>query len=167
MMKLVTWVHDRATRLTGPSAWIPTVVRVAAGGFFVATGAGKLLDHAHEVDEFRRFEVPIPEVAVPAVGLLEIAGGTLLVVGLLVRPSAIALALSMVGALLTAGRVVRGSFHLVYAPLLLVAMLFMAWAGPGRASLDERSRATTRGAGAQRRRSPRSERPRRRYPAPQ
>jgi putative oxidoreductase len=122
-------------------------VRVGAGAFFVSTGVGKFLDHAHELDEFRRFEVPFPELAVPAVGLLEIVAGALLVVGFLVRPSALALALNMVGALLTAGRVVGGSFHLVYAPLLLVAMIFLAWAGPGRASLDERARAAAAAAG--------------------
>ncbi|MSO79410.1 MAG: DoxX family protein [Acidimicrobiia bacterium] len=142
----LTWVRDRTTRLNGPAAWIPTVVRVGAGAFFLSTGAGKFLDHAHEVAEFRRFEVPLPEIAVPAVGLLELVAGALLVVGLLVRPSAIALALNMVGALLTAGRVVGGSFHLVYAPLLLVAMIFLAWVGPGRASLDERARAAATGA---------------------
>jgi len=82
--------------------------------------------------------VPLPDIAVPAVGVLEIVGGALLVVGFLTRPAALALALNMVGALLTAGRVVGGDFHLVYAPLLLVAMLFVLWAGPGRWSVDER-----------------------------
>jgi uncharacterized membrane protein YphA (DoxX/SURF4 family) len=44
----------------------------------------------------------------------------------------------MVGALATAGRVEGGSFHLVYGPILLVAMVFLCWAGPGRLSVDER-----------------------------
>jgi putative oxidoreductase len=134
MMNLLE--RSRVTRLTGAAAWIPTIVRVGAGGFFVSTGFGKFLDYSHEVDEFRRFEVPLPDVAVPAVAVLEIIGGVLLVIGLLTRPAALALALNMVGALLTAGRVVGGSFHLVFAPSLLLLMVFLLWAGPGRLSID-------------------------------
>jgi putative oxidoreductase len=124
------------TRLTGAGAWIPTVVRVLAGAFFVSTGMGKFLDHAKEVHDFRGFEVPWPEVAVPVVGTIEVLGGLLLVIGFLTRPAAFVLALNMVGALATAGRVEGGSFHLVYAPTLLVLMLFVCWAGPGRLALD-------------------------------
>jgi putative oxidoreductase len=130
--------RSRTTRLSGVAAWIPTVVRVAAGGFFVGTGVGKFLDHSHEVEEFERFEVPLPDLAVPAVGVLEIVGGALLIIGLLTRLAALLLALNMVGALLTAGRVVGGDFHLVYAPALLIAMLLLLWSGPGRLSVDER-----------------------------
>jgi putative oxidoreductase len=117
---------------------VPTVVRVVTGLFFVSTSFGKFFDYSKEVDDFRGFEVPWPEVAVPVVGVVELVGGILLVIGLLTRPAAIVLALNMVGALATAGRVEGGSFHLVYAPVLLVAMLFLAWVGPGRASIDER-----------------------------
>jgi len=128
----------RTNRFTGAPAWIPTVVRVVSGLFFVSTGIGKFVDYSKEVDDFRGFEVPWPEVAVPAVGTLELVGGVLLVVGLFVRPVAFLLALNMVGALATAGRVEGGSFHLVYGPALLVLMLFLCWAGPGRWSIDER-----------------------------
>jgi putative oxidoreductase len=128
----------RQNRFGGGAAWIPTVVRVLAGVFFVSTGIGKFTDHAQEVADFRGFEVPWPDVAVPVVGTVEVVGGILLVVGLLVRPAAFVLACNMVGALATAGRVEGGSFHLVYGPTLLVLMVFLVWAGPGRASLDAR-----------------------------
>jgi len=128
----------RQNRLHGPAAWLPTVVRVLTGLFFVSTGIGKFADHAKEVADFRGFEVPWPEVAVPVVGTIELVGGLLLVVGLLTRPAALVLALNMIGALATAGRVEGGSFHLVYAPVLLVLMIFLCWAGPGRLSLDGR-----------------------------
>jgi putative oxidoreductase len=130
--------RSRRTRFSGAFAWAPTVVRVPSGLFFVSTGLGKFFDHAHEVKDFRSYEVPWPEVAVPFVGVLELVGGVLLVVGLLTRPAALALALNMIGALATAGRVVGGDFHLVYAPALLVCMVFVLWAGPGRWSMDER-----------------------------
>jgi putative oxidoreductase len=130
--------RSRVTRWTGWQAWVPTVVRVVTGLFFVSTSFGKFFDYSKEVDEFRGFEVPWPVVAVPVVGVVELVGGILLVLGFLTRPAAIVLALNMVGALATAGRVEGGSFHLVYGPVLLIAMLFVAWVGPGRASIDER-----------------------------
>jgi hypothetical protein len=43
----------------------------------------------------------------------------------------------MVGAIATGGRVDGGFVNLGLAPLLLVAMLFLVWAGAGRLSLDE------------------------------
>jgi putative oxidoreductase len=130
--------RSRVTRWTGWQAWVPAVVRVVTGLFFVSTSFGKFFDYSKEVDEFRGFEVPWPEVAVPVVGVVELVGGILLVLGFLTRPAAIVLALNMIGALATAGRVEGGSFHLVYGPVLLIAMLFVAWVGPGRASIDER-----------------------------
>jgi putative oxidoreductase len=135
------------SRFTGGAAWMATVVRVVTGLFFVSTGIGKFADHAKEVADFRGFEVPWPEVAVPVVGTIEVVGGLLLVVGLLVRPAAFVLALNMIGALATAGRVEGGSFHLVYAPALLVLMVFLVWAGPGRCSLDERMATRRAGSG--------------------
>jgi len=125
-------------RLSGAAAWVPTVVCIVAGLFFVSVSLGKFFDYSKEVDDFRTYEVPWPEVAVPAVGVVELVGGVLLVVGFLVRPVAFVLALNMVGALVTAGRVEGGSFHLVYGPALLVLMIVLCWTGPGRWSIDER-----------------------------
>jgi putative oxidoreductase len=144
------------SRLQGPVGWIPAVLRVLSGLFLVSTGIGKFTDHAKEVADFRGYEVPWPEVAVPAVGVIEVVGGALLVIGLLVRPAAFVLACNMIGALATAGRVEGGSFHLVYAPVLLVVMLFLVWSGAGRCSLDERMTAR---ADVGRRSAPVAERP--------
>lgn len=137
---LLAFVQSRDSRFSGAGAWATTIVRVVTGLFFVSTSLGKFFDYSKEVDDFRSYEVPWAEVAVPAVGALELVGGVLLVIGLFTRLSALLLALNMVGALATAGRVEGGSFHLVYAPALLVAMLFLLWAGPGRWSVDERRR---------------------------
>jgi putative oxidoreductase len=128
----------QTTRPAGGAAWIPTVVRIVSGLFYVSVGLGKFFDYSKEVDDFRSYEVPWAEVAVPLVGTLEVVGGALLVVGFLVRPMAFLLMLDMVGALATAGRVEGGSFHLVYGPALLVLMLLLCWTGPGRLSIDER-----------------------------
>ena len=67
---------------------------------------------------------------------MELLGGFLLVVGLFTRLAALILAVNMVGAIATAGRVDGGSFHLGVAPTLLVAMLFLVWAGSGALAVD-------------------------------
>jgi putative oxidoreductase len=122
----------------GPGAYVVGLVRVVAGAFFVSVSTGKFLDHAQEAVDFDRYGVPVPDVAVYAVGTLEVVCGLLLVFGLLTRPAAGLLALNMIGAISTAGRVDGGSFNLGVAPALLVVMLVLLWTGAGRPSLDHR-----------------------------
>jgi putative oxidoreductase len=128
------WVF--AARTHGAGAWATTVVRVVTGVLFVSFSAGKFVDHAQESADFDHYGIPAPEVATYLVGALELVGGVLLVLGLLTRPAALLLALNMVGAIATAGRVDGGTFHLGVAPAMLVAMLFLVWAGSGRLALD-------------------------------
>lgn len=111
-------------------------VRIAAGAFYVSVGIGKFLDHARESSDFASYGVPVPDVAVVLVGVVEVVGGALLVLGLFTRPAAIALAATMVGAIATAGVQEGGSFHLGVAPTLLVLMVLVAWLGPGWPALD-------------------------------
>lgn len=68
--------------------------------------------------------------------MIELVCGLLLVIGLLTRPAAAALALTLVGAIATAGRVEGGSFNLGVAPALLAVMLLLLWVGSGRPALD-------------------------------
>jgi hypothetical protein len=51
-------------------------------------------------------------------------------------PSRCLLALDLVGVLATAGRVEGGFVNLGLASLLLAAMVFLIWAGPGALALD-------------------------------
>ena len=122
----------------GVPAYAVGLVRIVAGAFFVSVSTGKFLDHAQEAMDFDRYGVPVPDVAVVAVGTIEVVCGLLLVVGLLTRPAAGLLALTLIGAIATAGRVEGGSFHLGVAPTLLVVMLALVWTGAGRPSLDRR-----------------------------
>lgn len=122
----------------GPWGWAVTVVRVAAGIVFVLFSFGKLLRHAEEAAAFERYGIPLADAAVVLVGLLELGGGILLVLGLLTRPAALALAGNMAVAIATAGRIEGGPVHLGLAPALLAAMLLLVWAGAGHASLDAR-----------------------------
>jgi putative oxidoreductase len=132
--RLTAWVF--ASRTQGAGAWVTTVVRVGTGVLFVLFSLGKFVDHSQESADFDHYGIPAPEVTTYLVGALELVGGILLVIGLLTRPAALALALNMVGAIATAGRVDGGTFHLGVAPAMLVAMLFLVWAGSGRLAVD-------------------------------
>jgi putative oxidoreductase len=136
-------IHDLVvkfltSRLQGRAAIAATVVRIVTGMLFVAVSIGKFTDRSKEVADFHRFGVPMPGLAVSVVGSVELICGTALVLGLLTRLAALLLAADMVGAIVTAGRVVGGGIHLGLAPTLLVAMLFLLWAGPARFALDRR-----------------------------
>ena len=121
----------------GVGAW-PVVVRAAAGSVFVGFSFGKFFRHEAERGAFERYGIPFPDIATYLIGSLELVGGVALIVGLLVRPFAFALACNMAGAITTAGRIEGGPVHLLLAPTLLLAMLFLLWAGPGLRSLDAR-----------------------------
>ena len=129
-----------ASRFGGAGAWATTVVRVVAGVLFVSFSTGKFTDHMMESVDFERYGVPWPDGAVYLAGTVELLGGLLLIVGLLTRPAALVLACNLVVAIATAGRVEGGTFHLGVGPAMLVAMLFLVWAGPGVLALDNRIR---------------------------
>jgi putative oxidoreductase len=126
------------SRLHGAGAYATTAVRVVTGAIFVSVSTGKFVDHMKEAMDFESYGVPIPDTAVYVVGVLELVGGLLLVVGLFTRVAALLLAANMVGAISTAGVMEGGSFHLGVGPALLVAMLFLLWAGPGALALDNK-----------------------------
>ena len=126
------------TRAHGATATAAALLRVVTGFFFIGAGIGKFVEHAHEVEEFERFGFSSPDTIVYLIGVVEIGGGLLLVLGLLTRLAALMLAGNMVGAISTAGVKVGGAFHLGVAPTLLLIMLFLVWAGSGPAALDNR-----------------------------
>ena len=128
------------SRFTGPGAWFTTAIRLVAGALFVSFSTGKFTDHTAESVDFERYGLPWPDGAVYLAGTLEMLCGLLLVIGLLTRPAALVLAGNLVVAIATAGRVDGGSFHLGVGPAMLVAMLFLIWAGPGVLALDNRIR---------------------------
>ena len=126
----------RVPRLRGCTAWLATLVALAAGGIFVAFGVGHFANHGSEVAAFRGYQVPFATLAVWAVGVVELGGGVTLVLGLFVRPAAAALAVELMGVIATAGRVEGGFVNLGLASLLLATMVFLVWAGPGALTLD-------------------------------
>jgi putative oxidoreductase len=91
-----------------------------------------------EAADYEKYGVPLPDIAVWVSGTVEVVGGALLVMGLLTRLAAALLAMNLVVAISTAGVMEGGTFHLGVGPALLVAMLFVVWAGGGAFSLDGR-----------------------------
>lgn len=128
-----------APRVRGAFASVAVLaVRLAAGVFLVGVGIGKFADHASEVADFRHYGVPLPDLAVPLAGVIEIVGGLCVVAGLLIRPAAAIVALNLLVALLTAGLTDGGTFHLVVGPTLMVAMILLVFTGAPAPSVDDR-----------------------------
>ncbi len=121
-----------------------TLTRVVAGAIFVVFGAGKFINHASELSSFQSYGLPWPAGLVYVIGVLELAGGLLLIMGLFTRPAALLLAGDMVGAIAVSG-IGRGeTISLTLAPALLLATVTLVLLGPGRAAAVRRaSRVTT------------------------
>jgi putative oxidoreductase len=122
------------------------LVRVVAGGFLVPHGMWKLFGvtggtHEQMVEFFRGIGLEPAGLLVYAVGIVEFFGGSLIVVGLLTRPAALA-------ATVTTG-VAAFYFHLPlgfyvenggaeFALLWTAVLLMIAIRGGGPLSLDRR-----------------------------
>lgn len=127
-----------ARRVAGPAAWAIAALRVAAGVIFASFSLGKFRRHEAEVGAFEEYGIPIADVMVYVVGTLELVAGALLIMGLLTRPAALAMAGNMVVALATAGRIEPSFVHTALPPLLIVVMALLLWGGPGRLGADGR-----------------------------
>ena len=110
-------------------------VRLLSGGVFVVFGIGKFVNHASELASFKSYGLPAPEAFVVVIGLVELAGGLLLIIGMLTRPAALVLAGDMIGAIVVSGIAKGEIISLTLAPAELVAMLVLLWTGPGATSL--------------------------------
>jgi putative oxidoreductase len=114
------------------------VARLIGGGVFVVFGIGKFVNHASEVASFDDYGLPAPGAFVYVIGVIELAGGLSLVLGLLTRPAALVLAGDMVGAIVVSGIGLGEVISLTLAPAELLLCSFLLWQGAGRYSLDHR-----------------------------
>ncbi len=114
------WI-DRVLGSRAPRAI--ALVRAAIGFVFVTEGILKFLDPAaFGAGRFARIGIPAPEVMGSFVGVVEIAGGVLVSLGLLTRPAAFALVIDMLVAIAS-----------TKIPILL-GQGFLGFAGPSGAS---------------------------------
>jgi len=122
-----------ASRRTG---WGLTLTRWASAIVFISFGLGKFINHGSETASFRGYGLPVPGAFADLIGILELVGGGMLLIGLGTRIAAALLATDMVGAVVVSG-ILRGeTVSLTLAPVLLIAMLGLVALGPGGASLD-------------------------------
>jgi putative oxidoreductase len=122
--------------VSGRSALLVALLRVAGAVVFVVFGIAKFTAHGDEVASFEKYGLPAPDAFVYAIGVLEVVGGLLLLAGLLTRPVALALAGDMVGAIVVSGIGQNEVVSLTVAPAELVVMLVLVRAGPGAAAVD-------------------------------
>lgn len=141
---LYTTLTERLERLFAPLGHVVLLVlRLVWGWQFLTTGLGKLENHARVTDFFTSLHIPAPGVNAWFIGGLELAGGALLLLGLLSRPIALLLTGNMFVAYLTADRpALLGVFRDLDAFLradpfwFLFVSVVVLTLGPGALSLD-------------------------------
>jgi putative oxidoreductase len=132
---------------TGWRATAAFLGRLAGGAVFVVFGAGKFTDHASELASFHQYGLPAADAFVYVIGVVELVGGVLLILGLATRPAAVVLAGDMVGAIIVSGIGLGELVSLTLAPAELALCLFLLWTGPGAFALDRHFIGPSRGAG--------------------
>jgi uncharacterized membrane protein YphA (DoxX/SURF4 family) len=103
-----------------------TTVAVVGGVIFFFAGLVKFVFHHWELSAFRSFGLPYPSALEIFAGVLEMAGGVLLVFRRYVVPVAVLLSVTMVVAIGASG-IGHGDVipSLTLAPVLLIAMLYL------------------------------------------
>jgi uncharacterized membrane protein YphA (DoxX/SURF4 family) len=101
-------------------------VAVVTGVIFVFAGLVKFVFHGWELHAFRSFGLPWPSALEIFAGVIEVAGGVLLVLRVLVVPVAGLLGITMVVAIGASG-IGHGDVipSLTLAPALLAALVFL------------------------------------------
>jgi putative oxidoreductase len=123
------------------------LLRLGSGVVFVVFSAGKFVNHASELAAFQAYGLPAPDAFVYAIGVIELVGGVLLIVGILTRPAALVLAGAVIGAGVGSGIGLGELVSLTLAPAQLAICLFLVWRGPGMWSHERRFAALGTGAG--------------------
>lgn len=103
------------------------------GIIFIFAGLVKFVFHHWELDAFRTFGLPWPSALEILAGVLEVAGGIMLLWRRYVVPTAALLAVTMVVAIGSSG-IGHGDIipSLTLAPALLVAMIYLLARGLSR-----------------------------------
>ena len=151
MNVLIQWLIEWPRRVAGHIGWLaPLFARITVGWVFLLSGWGKLQNLPLVTDNFVSWGIPAPHLLAPFVSGVEFIGGLFLLLGLLTRISAGALAITMVVAIKSAKwadvdslETLLGFDEFEY----LALFLWLAIAGAGAVSIDhflERRAARTR-----------------------
>jgi putative oxidoreductase len=125
------------------SPWV-ILIRLSVGLIFLSEGLQKFVfPEALGVGRFVKIGIPAPHLLAPFVGVVEIVGGALLVLGLLTRLASVPLLIDMVVALATTKLPMlhrQGFWAAAHESrvdfALLLSLLFLLITGAGRWSLD-------------------------------
>ncbi|MGD9533052.1 MAG: DoxX family protein [Candidatus Nitrosocosmicus sp.] len=118
------------------SAFSPLPIRIMAGVAFILHGMPKFNDLLGTQGFFASVGIPVDLALL--IGLLEIIGGILLIVGLVTRVAAILFAVEMMCAILIvkAGNSFMGQGGFEVDLLLMSISISLAISGPGRLSIE-------------------------------
>jgi putative oxidoreductase len=137
---MLTKLLDKLLRIANQISWLgPLLVRIVVGVTFMGTGWGKLHGLDKITDYFTELHIPMPHFNAVLVANTEFFGGLFILIGLATRLVALPMAFTMVIAIITAklpdakgAMDVLGFEEMSY----LVMFLWLALAGPGKASAD-------------------------------
>ncbi len=140
MRFLVQWLIDWPRRVAGHLGWLaPLFARITVGWVFLWSGWGKLTALPQVIENFTGWGIPLPRLLAPLVSGVEFFGGLFLLLGLLTRISAGALAVVMIVAIRSAKwsevnslETLLGFDEFEY----LALFLWLAIAGSGPLSID-------------------------------
>ncbi len=132
------------------------LIRLLVGAVFLSEGIQKFLSpDPLGVGRFAKIGIPAPEILAPFVGIIEIGGGILLLVGLATRLAAIPLIIDMLVAILATKVPIlaRQDFWAMAHEArtdwsMLLGSLFLLIVGAGPWSIDARLSRPTRAPGA-------------------
>jgi putative oxidoreductase len=131
---------DRARATAHTLAWFPPLLaRLTVGEVFLFTGWGKLQNLEKVTEFFRDLGVPAPELQAPFVAMVELTGGSLLLLGLCTRLAALPLIGTMVVAIAAARREEITAWDDVFGFVEFLYLVLLVWlviAGPGRVAVD-------------------------------
>ena len=118
------------------SAFAPLPIRVMAGIAFITHGLPKFENLQGVQGFFASVGIPA-ELALP-IGLLEVIGGILLIVGLITRITSILFIIEMIGVVLVvkAGASITGEGGIEVELLLMAISISLLLSGPGRISIE-------------------------------
>jgi putative oxidoreductase len=139
MNKFITMINTVYTHLKKWEGIPLLLVRLCVGSIFIQTGAAKLMDFGNTVSFFASLGIPHPTLNAAVASSMELAGGILLVVGLMTRLATIPLSAIMLVAIVTAQlQELEGLSDLIRLQevdyLLFFAVLLFA--GAGKFSID-------------------------------